>query len=112
MLLTTSLGSGSFENGYERKLAKNIYSSSDFQWIFGLLIGIYDVMSMIISELQLSVTFGLRGQKFIQQQMVSFANGHHEKHELLISRIFVPVVSSVPFDSITILTIITKNNFV
>ena len=51
MLLTTSLGSGSFENGQERKLAKNIYSSSDFGWIFGLLIDIYDVMSMIISEL-------------------------------------------------------------
>ena len=51
MLLTTSLGSGSFENGKEKKLAKNIYSSSDFQWIFGLLIGIYDVMSMIIREL-------------------------------------------------------------
>ena len=51
MLLTTSLGSGSFENGEERKLAKNIYSSSDFGWIFGLLIGIYDVMSMIIREL-------------------------------------------------------------
>ena len=51
MLLTTSLGSGSFENGYERKLAKNIYSSSDFQWIFGLLIGISHLMSMIIREL-------------------------------------------------------------
>ena len=51
MLLTILLGLGSFENGEERKLAKNIYSSSDFQWIFGLLIGIYDVMSMIISEL-------------------------------------------------------------
>ena len=48
MLLTTLLGSGSFENWEERKLAKNIYSSSDFQWIFGLLIDIYDVMSMII----------------------------------------------------------------
>ena len=51
MLLTTSLGSGIFENGQERKLAENIYSSSDFGWIFGLLIGVYDVMSMIISEL-------------------------------------------------------------
>ena len=51
MLLTILLGSGSFENGKEKKLAKNIYSSSDFGWIFGLLIGIYDVMSMIISEL-------------------------------------------------------------
>ena len=51
MLLTTSLGSGSFENGKEKKLAKNIYSSSDFQWIFGLLIGRYNVMSMIIREL-------------------------------------------------------------
>ena len=51
MLLTTSLGSGSFENGKERKLAKNIYSSSDFQWIFGLLIGKLHIMSMIISEL-------------------------------------------------------------
>ena len=30
---------------------KNIYSSSDFWWVFGLLIGIYDVMSMIIREL-------------------------------------------------------------
>ena len=51
MLLTTLLGLGSFENGKEKKLAKNIYSSSDFGWIFGLLIGIYDVMSMIIREL-------------------------------------------------------------
>ena len=90
MLLTTSLGSGSFENGRKRKLAKNIYSSSDFGWIYGLLIGILHLMSMIIRELQEFVSFGLRGQKFIQQQIVSFANGHHEKHELLISRIFVP----------------------
>ena len=66
MLLTTSLGSGSFENGEERKLAENIYSSSDFQWIFGLLIGILHLMSMIISELQEFIGFGLRGQKFIQ----------------------------------------------
>ena len=66
MLLTTSLGSGSFENGKERKLAKNIYSSSDFQWIFGLLISTNDVMSMIVRELQESIGFGLRGQKFIQ----------------------------------------------
>ena len=66
MLLTISLGSGSFENGYERKLAKNIYSSSDFQWIFGLLIGRLHLMSMIIRELQEFVSFGLRGQKFIQ----------------------------------------------
>ena len=51
MLLTTSLRSGSFENGKERKLAKNIYSNSDFQWIFGLLIGISHLMSMIIREL-------------------------------------------------------------
>ena len=51
MLLTTSLGSGSFENGKNKKLAKNIYSSSDFGWIFGLLIGRCYVMSMIISEL-------------------------------------------------------------
>ena len=51
MLLTTSLGSGSFENGKKKKLAKNIYSSSDFGWIFGLLIGRCYVMSMIISEL-------------------------------------------------------------
>ena len=70
MLLTTSLGSGSFENGHERKLAKNIYSSSDFQWIFGLLIGILHLMSMIIRELQEFVSFGLRGQKFIQQQII------------------------------------------
>ena len=48
MLLTTSLGSGSFENGRKRKLAKNIYSSSDFGWIYGLLIGRCYVMSMII----------------------------------------------------------------
>ena len=51
MLLTTSLGLGSFENRGERKLVKFIYSSSDFGWIFGLLIGVYDVMSMIISGL-------------------------------------------------------------
>ena len=51
MLLTTSLGSGSFENGKKKKLAKNIYSSSDFGWIFGLLIGKCYVMYMIISEL-------------------------------------------------------------
>ena len=69
MLLTTSLGSGSFENGERKKLAKNIYSSSDFQWIFGLLIGIYDVMSMIISELEEFVCFGLRGQKFIRKHV-------------------------------------------
>ena len=48
MLLTTSLGSGSFENGKKKKLAKNIYSSSDFWWIYKLLIGICYVMSMII----------------------------------------------------------------
>ena len=48
MLLTTSLGSGSLENGEERKLAKNIYSNSDFRWIFGLLIGRDYIMSMII----------------------------------------------------------------
>ena len=51
MLLTTSLGSGSFENGKEKKLAKNMYSNSDFGWIFGLLIGRCYVMSMIIREL-------------------------------------------------------------
>ena len=70
MLLTTSLGSGSFENGEERKLAKNIYSNGDFLWIFGLLIGISHLMSMIIRELQESIGFGLRGQKFIQQQII------------------------------------------
>ena len=48
MLLTISLGSGSFENGKEKKLAKNIYSSSDFGRIFELLIGRCYVMSMII----------------------------------------------------------------
>ena len=51
MLLTTSLGLGSFENGKKKKLAKNIYSSSDFGWIYKLLTSIYDVKSMIISEL-------------------------------------------------------------
>ena len=81
MLLTTLLGSGSFENGRKRKLAKNIYSSSDFGWIYGLLIGRLHLMSMIIRELQEFVSFGLRGQKFIQQQTVSFANRHHEEHE-------------------------------
>ena len=70
MLLTTSLGSGSFENGRKRKLAKNIYSSSDFGWIYGLLIGILHLMSMIIRELQEFVSFGLRGQKFIRQQII------------------------------------------
>lgn len=70
MLLTTSLGSGIFENGRKRKLAKNIYSSSGFQWIFGLLIGIYDVMSMIIRELREFVVLDFWGQKFIQQQIV------------------------------------------
>ena len=69
MLLTTLLGSGSFENGKERKLAKNIYSNSDFGWIFGLLIGKLHLMSMIIRELQEFVCFGLRGHKFIQQQI-------------------------------------------
>ena len=69
MLLTTSLGSGSFENGRKRKLAKNIYSSSDFGWIYGLLIGRLHLMSMIIRELQEFVSFGLRGQKFIQQHV-------------------------------------------
>ena len=81
MLLTTSLGSGIFENGRKRKLAKNIYSNSDFGWIYGLLIGILHLMSMIIRELQEFVSFGLRGQEFIQQQVVSFANGHHEERE-------------------------------
>ena len=65
MLLTTSSRSGSFENGRKRKLAKNIYSSSDFLWIFGLLIGILHLISMIIRELQEFIGFGLRGQKFI-----------------------------------------------
>ena len=70
MLLTTSSGSGIFENGEERKLAKNIYSSSDFGWIFGLLIGIYDVMSMIVRELREFVVLDFWGQKFIQQQVI------------------------------------------
>ena len=69
MLLTTSLGSGSFENGKKKKLAKNIYSSSDFGWIFGLLIGKRYVMSMIISELQEFIGFGLRGQRFIPKHV-------------------------------------------
>ena len=81
MLLTTSLRSGSFENGKNKKLAKNIYSNSDFGWIYGPLIGISHLMSMIIRELQEFVSFGLRGQKFIQQQTVSFAYGHHEEYE-------------------------------
>ena len=68
MLLTISLGSGSFENGKKKKLAKNIYSSSDFGWIYKLLISTHDVMYMIISELQLSVAFWLGGQKFILKQ--------------------------------------------
>ena len=69
MLLTTSLGSGSFENGNKKKLANNIYSNSDFGWIYKLLISTHDIMSMIISELQLSVTFCLRGQKFIPKHV-------------------------------------------
>ena len=36
---------------------------------------------MIISELQEFIRFGLRGQKFIQQQITIFANGQHEEHE-------------------------------
>ena len=71
MLLTTSLGSGSFENGYERKLAKNIYSSSDFQWIFGLLIGILHLMSMIIRELSEFMVLDFWGQKFIRQRIIT-----------------------------------------
>ena len=71
MLLTTSLGSGSFENGRKRKLAKNIYSSSDFGWIYGLLIGRLHLMSMIIRELQVFIGFGLRGQKFIRQRIIT-----------------------------------------
>ena len=63
MLLTTSLGSGSFENGRKRKLAKNIYSSSDFGWIYGLLIGILHLMSMIIRELQEFVVLDFGGTK-------------------------------------------------
>ena len=51
-------------------MAKNIYSNSDFWWIFGLLIGILHLMSMIIRELQEFVSFGLRGQKFIQQRII------------------------------------------
>ena len=79
MLLTTSLGSGSFENGKERKLAKNIYSSSDFEWIYGFLIGILHLMSMIIRELQEFVSFGLRGQKFIQQRIIILPTDSTEK---------------------------------
>ena len=70
MLLTTSLGSGSFENGKKKKLAKNIYSSSDFGWIFGLLIGRCYVMSMIIRELREFAVLDFWGQKFIQQQTI------------------------------------------
>ena len=65
MLLTTLLGLGSFENGRRRKLAKFIYSSSSFQWIFGLLIGVYNVMSMIIRELREFVALDFWGRKFI-----------------------------------------------
>ena len=79
MLLTTSLGSGSFENGEERKLAKNIYSNSDFGWIFGFLIGILHLMSMIIKELQEFIGFGLRGQKFIQRQPLFMPTDSTEK---------------------------------
>lgn len=70
MLLTTSLGSGNFENGKERKLAKNIYSSSDFGWIFGLLIGRCYVKSMIISKLREFAVLDFWGQKFIQHQII------------------------------------------
>ena len=63
MLLTTSLGSGSFENGRKRKLAKNIYSNSDFGWIYGLLIGILHLMSMIIRELREVVVLDFGGTK-------------------------------------------------
>ena len=70
MLLTTSLGSGSFENGRKRKLAKNIYSNSDFGWIYGLLIGILHLMSMIIRELSEFMVLDFWGQKFIQQQII------------------------------------------
>ena len=66
MLLTLLLGLGSFENRGERKLAKFIYSSSDFQWIFGLLIGILYLMSMIIRELSEFMVLDFWGQKFIQ----------------------------------------------
>ena len=69
MLLTTSLELGSFENGKKKKLAKNIYSSSDFGWIYKLLISTHDIMSMIIRELQEFVSFGLRGQKFIHKHV-------------------------------------------
>ena len=79
MLLTISLGSGSFENGRKRKLAKNIYSNSDFGWIFGLLIGISHLMSMIIRELQEFIGFGLRGQKFIQRQPLFMPTDSTEK---------------------------------
>ena len=54
MLLTTSLGSGSFENGKERKLAKNIYSNSDFGWIYGL-----SVFQHFLKKWTLNVIFGL-----------------------------------------------------
>ena len=63
MLLTTSLGSGSFENGKKKKLAKNIYSSSDFGWIYGFLIGILHLMSMIIRELREFVVLDFGGTK-------------------------------------------------
>ena len=69
MLLTILLGLGSFENGKEKKLAKNIYSNSNFWWIFGLLIGKLHLMSMIVRELQVFVCFGHRGQKFIHKHV-------------------------------------------
>lgn len=36
---------------------------------------------MIIRELQEFVCSGLRGQKFIQQLIIIFANGQHEGYE-------------------------------
>ena len=48
MLLTILLGFGSFENREEKKLAKFIYSSRGFEWIYGLsTIRLY-IKSMII----------------------------------------------------------------
>ena len=65
MLLTISLGSGSFENGEERKLAKNIYSNSDFGWIYGLLTGSSDIKSTKVSEFCEFVFLDFWRQKFI-----------------------------------------------
>lgn len=70
MLLTTSLGSGGFENGRKRKLAEFLYSSRRFGWIYGLLTGSSDIKSTKVSALCEFVFLDFWRQKFILSSWV------------------------------------------